>query len=367
MIRITELRRMKARAFAMFILVGLVLASCKDTTRREAPEVASDPAYVKLTLPESKMVYTLGDRFVIHAAFDTSLQYQKAEYYIDNKKVAEKGPQQGDTVEIETKKLVVGVHSFSCKVIRDSQYVDIDNVSFVLLSDVSPQQGKYKIINVFPHDIGAYTQGLIYTRQGKLFEGTGMRGESKLKEVKLKTGETVRETSLSSEYFGEGITIVNNRIIQLTWQSNLGFVYELDSFKKLKEFSYPTEGWGLTFDGKYLVMSDGSENLTYLDTANFTIVKRQQVYDNNGPITKINELEYVSGYIYANIYTTDFIVKIDPQTGKIVKRWDLTTLLNESERTARTDVLNGIAYNEKTGRFYITGKYWPKLFDMKLY
>jgi glutamine cyclotransferase len=144
-------------------------------------------------------------------------------------------------------------------------------------------------------------------------------------------------------------------------------VYSVDSFKKEREFTYPTEGWGLAFDGTYLIMSNGSEYLTYLDTANYTIVKRIQVYDNNGPITKLNELECVNGYVYSNVYTTNFIVKIDPATGKVVERWELNNLLSDTDKTERTDVLNGIAYNSRNNHFFITGKYWPKLFEMKLY
>ena len=192
-----------------------------------------------------------------------------------------------------------------------------------------------------------------------------MHGESKLKEVVLESGKTIQEISLAKEYFGEGIAVVNNKIVQLTWQSNIGFVYDKNTFVKQREFSYPTEGWGLAFDGKNLIMSDGSENLTYLDTGNYTIVKRVQVYDNHGPITRLNELEYVNGMIFANVYTTDFIVQINPSNGKVIKRWTLPSLLNDSERTDRTDVLNGIAYNAKSKHFYITGNYWPKMFEIK--
>jgi len=363
---------MKNNSFRKFLYAIAIFASyLTSCTNKSATDndnndkvEQQEENIVAISFSSKATVYTIGDTINIALKYDTTKVLTSVELYVDNVKI-HVSDSRISSFAINTDKLMVGAHSFSCKIKKNNEYIDVDNIDFTLLSDITPKEGDYKIKKVIPHEIRAYTQGLII-ENGKLYEGTGMYGESVLKEVNLKTGETIRDIGIAQEYFGEGITIVGNKIVQLTWRTNIGFVYEKSTFKKIREFSYSTEGWGLTFDGKNLIMSDGSENLFYMDTVNYSVLRKIQVYDNHTAITKLNELEYVDGYIYANIYTTNFIVKIDPQTGKVVERWDMPDLLTESDKMPETDVLNGIAYNKDTKHFLITGKYWPKMFDMIL-
>jgi len=223
----------------------------------------------------------------------------------------------------------------------------------------------YKIINTYPHDSSAFTQGLVFDN-GFLYEGTGLSGLSSLRKVELETGNIVQIIKLPDNYFGEGITIYEDRIIQLTWQSRIGFVYDRESFDLLEEFHYPTEGWGITHDGNRLIMSDGTSRLYFVDPHTFEETGRIEVSDNNIPVTRLNELEYIQGEIYANIWLTDTIVRIAPETGQVTGWIELKGILNLEENDGPVDVLNGIAYDEKCGRLFITGKLWPKLFEIEL-
>ncbi|NOK63460.1 MAG: glutaminyl-peptide cyclotransferase [Chloroflexi bacterium AL-N10] len=223
----------------------------------------------------------------------------------------------------------------------------------------------YNVLNTYPHDPGAFTQGLIY-EQGTLYEGTGLYGESSLRRVDLTTGEVSQQHNLDEEYFGEGITIYGDRIVQLTWQENTGFVYNKDSFELICTFEYPTEGWGITHDGKRLIVSDGTSTLYFWDPHTLAEIGRITVSDSGTAIDRINELEYIGGEIYANIWQTDQIVRIDPQTGQVRGWIDLTSLLPDEDHTQTTDVLNGIAYDAENDRLFVTGKLWPKLFEIEL-
>lgn len=223
----------------------------------------------------------------------------------------------------------------------------------------------YVIVNTYPHDRDAFTQGLVF-EGGFLYEGTGLYGYSTLRRVDLETGAVLQVRELSAQFFGEGITIYGDRIIQLTWQSNIGFVWNKNTFELLQEFSYPTEGWGITHDGKRLIMSDGTSTLYFLDPQSFEEVGRLEVFDNDGPVTRLNELEYIKGEIYANVWQTDRIARISPRTGQVVGWVDLQGLLTEEDRLEYVDVLNGIAYDSENGRLFVTGKLWPKLFEIEL-
>jgi len=229
----------------------------------------------------------------------------------------------------------------------------------------------YSITNVYPHNTGSYTEGLEW-HDSTLYESTGNKGQSKLARISLHTGKDLQKIDLSKEYFGEGITVLNGKIYQLTYEEEKCFVYDFKTFKKIGEFSYKGEGWGMTNDGKYLIMDNRSNNLYYRDPTTFEIVKQVPVYDNNGPLGNINELEYVDGFIYANVWLTNYIVKIDPKTGKVVSKADFSYVLNKyapgevsEQDTNNGAVLNGIAYDSVGKRFFITGKNWPKLFEVK--
>lgn len=223
----------------------------------------------------------------------------------------------------------------------------------------------YKIVRTYPHDRNAFTQGLIYL-DGFLYEGTGLYGRSSLRMVKLETGEVVQQRAIAEQYFGEGITNWGAQFVQLTWQSGAGFVYDRFTFQPKRTFRYTGEGWGLTQDGKRLIMSDGTAKLRFLNGDTLQEIGRIAVTDNGAPVTNLNELEYIRGEVYANVWGSDRIARINPATGHVMGWIDLSGLLSEADRGAPVDVLNGIAYDAKRDRLFVTGKLWPKLFEIKM-
>jgi len=223
----------------------------------------------------------------------------------------------------------------------------------------------YEVVNTFAHDQKAFTQGLVF-ENGVLYEGTGLPGRSTLRKVELETGNILKMHKLTPEFFGEGITIYRDNVIQLTYKENVGFVYSKDTFELLRKFNYPTEGWGITHNGTHLIMSDGTPTLYFLDPETFEQVSRIRVYDRNVSVWGLNELEYVEGQIYANVWPTERIVRIAPETGRVTGWIDMKGLLARQDYTGYEDVLNGIAYDKKSGRLFVTGKFWPKLFEIKL-
>ena len=223
----------------------------------------------------------------------------------------------------------------------------------------------FKVVNSFPHDPTAFTEGLV-SDGGALYEGTGLNGQSSLRLVDLSSGRVMQGLPLSSEYFGEGVTVWGDHIIQLTWKSHVGFVYDRTSFQLLKTFNYPTEGWGLTHDDQHLIMSDGTATLHFLDPDTFKEIGRIAVTDAGQPVVRLNELEVIHGEIWANVWQTDRIVRIAPATGQVIGWIDLTGLLGPEERQRPVDVLNGIAYDAEHDRVFVTGKLWPKLFEITI-
>ncbi len=223
----------------------------------------------------------------------------------------------------------------------------------------------YEVVKAYPHDKQAFTQGLVF-HQGVLYESTGMNGSSSLRRVDLETGKVLKKIDLPAQFFAEGLALFDGRLYQLTWQTQVGFVYDLNSFDKLREFSYAGEGWGLTRDASSLIMSDGSSRIRFLDPETFEVRRVINVQDGRRDVTNINELEYIKGEIYANIWLTDRIARIDPQSGKVNAWIDMSGLLHPQARPDPGAVLNGIAYDEALDRLFVTGKYWPKLFEIKL-
>ena len=224
---------------------------------------------------------------------------------------------------------------------------------------------RYKVVRTYPHDRKAFTQGLAF-ENGFLYEGTGLHGSSTLRKVKLETGEVLQVHRLPGAFFGEGITICGDRVIQLTWKSKLGFVYDKESFRMLREFNCPTEGWGITYDGEFLIVSDGTPALRFLNPETFEEVNRVEVRENDVAISGLNELEYVNGKVYANMWPTDEIAIIAPDTGQVVGWIDMKGLLSPQDADRAVDVLNGIAYDAAEKRLFVTGKLWPKVFEIKL-
>lgn len=224
----------------------------------------------------------------------------------------------------------------------------------------------YTILKTLPHNTDAFTEGLTINN-GKVFESTGQNGKSWVAEVDPGSGAHDKKIILDSQYFGEGMTILNNKLYYLTWQTKIGFIYDAKTYKMIGEFHFDTEGWGLTHNGKELIRSDGTEKIHFLDTVKLTDTRTITVTDNGAKVKNLNELEYVDGYLFANVYETSRIVKIDPATGKVVGRLDLSTIVDEIKRMyPNTAELNGIAYDKNSKAFLITGKLWPKSYLIRI-
>ena len=229
----------------------------------------------------------------------------------------------------------------------------------------TPQYG-YRVVHTYPHDRTAFTEGL-FMQDGFLYESTGLEGRSSIRKEKLETGDVLQSRTVPPQYFGEGVVAWKDRLIELTWRSQVGFVYDLASLAPLAQFQYPGEGWALTRDDHRLIMSDGTSELRFLDPETLKELGRVRVTDEGRPVDQLNELEYVKGEVFANIWQTDKIARIDPKTGKVLGWIDLSGLLSDEDRKAApVDVLNGIAYDARTDRLFVTGKLWPKLFEIKL-
>lgn len=239
-----------------------------------------------------------------------------------------------------------------------------------VLTSVQAQRGPnapvfgYEVVNVYPHDRLAFTQGLLY-RDGVLYESTGLNGRSSLRKVELETGKVLQQMNVERRYFAEGLTDWGPRLVQLTWNTNVGFVYDLASFKQLQTFSYEGEGWGLARDARRIVMSDGTPTLRFLDPQTFTVIGRIAVTDGNVPVDDLNELEMIDGQIYANVWTTDRIAMISPETGRVAGWINLAGLMPRPGLSGDA-VLNGIAYDAQRRRLFVTGKLWPSLFEIRI-
>lgn len=223
----------------------------------------------------------------------------------------------------------------------------------------------YRVIHTYPHDPNAFTQGLIY-EHGHLYESTGLYGQSSLREVDLQTGQVIREKKLPDQYFGEGLTDWGNTLVQLTWKAHLGFVWNRDTFRLIRTFHYAGEGWGLTQDGHDLILSDGTPTLRYLDPTTFATVRRLRVTWRGKPVEQINELEWVQGQILANIWMSNKIARISPETGHVIAWINLTGIIPDVELRNNNAVLNGIAWDAPEHRLFVTGKLWPKLFEIQV-
>lgn len=228
-----------------------------------------------------------------------------------------------------------------------------------------PEEFTFEVVNKFPHDTKAYTQGLVWL-DGFFYETTGLYGESTLRKVEPTTGKVLQKVSLSHEIFGEGMAIRDGKVYQITWRNQTGFIYDLSTFSQIGTFQYPGEGWGLAQNDQYLILSDGTNVLRYLDPNSLREVGRVNVFDGGRGVDQLNELEYVNGKVLANIYQTDRIAQIDPYSGKVTGWINLNGLLKPEERTPDTEVLNGIAYDAKSDRLFVTGKRWPFVFEIKL-
>ena len=255
--------------------------------------------------------------------------------------------------------LTLALSCFQCQAGANS-----DRPANTAANAVVPKYG-YQIVNIWPHDSNAFTQGLILM-DGKLLESTGQEGRSSLRSVELETGKILKKVDVPEPYFAEGIAALNGKVYQLTWQHHLGFIYDSQTFQRVGEFNYDGEGWGLATDGKSLILSDGSDRLRFIDPSSFRVTKTITVTDGNTPVRQLNELEFVQGEIYANVWHDDRIATIDPQSGHVTSWIDLTGLIPSNELPDTEAVLNGIAYDQANNKLYVTGKLWPRLFEIKV-
>jgi len=279
-------------------------------------------------------------------------------YFIDGIRVRQ---------SLNINKFVLGKHAVKAIVYFEQGNKQLYNTIYFLAA-ISPAIYGYKVINSYPHDAKAFTQGLEY-HNGFMYESTGQRGESSLRKVDLKTGKVLRKIDLDKQYFGEGMTIFKDKIYMLTWQKNIGFVFNLKNFKLIKKFNYgeSKEGWGLTHNGKYLIKSDGTERLWFLDPNTLKEVKHIEAYTNTRKAEEINELEYINGKIYANVWQKNTILIINPKNGTIEGLVDLKGLNKNLNPKNDNDVLNGIAYDKKDNRIFVTGKDWDKIYVIKIF
>ena len=319
----------------------------------------------KFTLKSPKKT-TLNKSIKVSLIEKNNKQIDKIQFYVNGKEVAT----EGNSATNHTKDLGVGKHAITALAFYPGKTVK-KNSSFEVFADKKPVVYNYKIIQSYPHDKKAYTQGLEYYN-GFLYETTGHRGESTLRKVEIKTGKVLQKTALDKKYFGEGMTIVNDKIFWLTWENKKGFVYDLKTFEQKKEFAYvkSKEGWGLTQNETELIKSDGTNKIWFLDKETQKEKRSIQVYTNNRAVDKLNELELINGKLYANKWQQNTIIIINPNTGIVEGLADLRGLKKEMEKTQKLipqdEVLNGIAFDAQNNRLFVTGKNWGKLFEIKL-
>jgi glutamine cyclotransferase len=339
--------------------LALFVASCKNESKN----------YITFSAPTQGQQIKLGEPIDLSLDIDKREQVEEISYYVDGMLKASLKDNSGK-VTIASKDLSLGYRNIMAVVTKDGEK-DTINTNIVLTSNVAPKTLSYTVVKTFPHDTSAYTEGLSFV-DGKLLESTGEKGASKLKYVDLNTGKTLQQTQLAPEYFGEGSLKIGDKIIMLTWQENIGFVFDAKTFKQLATFPYQNsrEGWGLTFDGKNILRSDGTNRIWLMNANDYKEEGFIEVYDDKGAVNSINELEYINGKIYANVYLTNNIIVIDPKTGVVESRLDLSALVPKNffktEFDINNNVLNGIAWDAKQQRLFVGGKKWPKLYEIKV-
>ena len=353
---------MKLRIFCI-LFISLLFFSAFSCTNYSSK---SRKPIIKITLsPHKKNIFT-GDSVSISVSVKLKNgEPDKAELFLDNELVKTTNE---TAFNFPVNRLNnPGKHQIKVVATKKDGTEGINFYSFEVLSDIQPEMLSYEIIKTYPHNTDHFTQGL-EIHNDEFYESTGENGKSFIYRFDLNTGKVLQSVKLNDKYFGEGISIMNDKIYQLTYKAQKGFIYNLNTFAKVDSFSYETqEGWGLTHNNRYLIKTDGSEFLHFIDPSTMQVVKKIPVYDHKGPVKNLNELEYADGYIYANIWTTSYAVKIDPETGKVLSKIDFSGLLSVMYHPEKpVDVLNGIAINQENGKIYITGKLWPKLFEVKL-
>ncbi len=357
-----------SKRFIFFAVAALMISACADeSTQRsiDRPGIKSAQRPINIKASNDELIYGDTIRFEVQAA--------SSEFAITGLRVSMADTRQvlANSSDGSIVLPTIETGGGNVKLRIDATFEDGQSSmrfkDFDVLAADAPKIWALEVQNRFPHDKGAFTQGLLF-HEGYLYEGTGNLGESRIRQVDMKTGEVLRERVNKADIFGEGITIFENKLYQLTYKTAKGYIYNLDDFEPLKEFTYNTwtgEGWGLTHNDTSLIISDGSAYLYFLDPETFEEKRRIRVFDDRGDVARLNELEYSNGLIYANIYTTAEIVAIDAGNGIVVNRYSARGVVDRAETTPNMDVLNGIAINPLNGNLLITGKYWPRLYEVK--
>jgi glutaminyl-peptide cyclotransferase len=343
--------------FSIFTLI-VVISGCSSKTNYSRKPVTN----IQIT-PSNKIV-TYGNDFSI--SLHTKLKEGKIkqiDLFVDNQIITSTSDLDFSTT-LNSKNFLPGNHSVRIIALKTDGISSVNYSSISIVSDIVPQKLNYKILNTYSHNTSYFTEGFEFYK-GLLFEGTGDYGTSYVVSYNPKNGKIFSSIKNDDQYFGEGITILNGKIYQLTYKTQIGFIYNVNTFEKEGEFTFNSkEGWGLTSDGKNLIMSDGTSKIHFINPSDFKIINSIEVCDNAGVLNNINELEYLNGCIYANILGRYTIIKIDASTGKVLAYINMEGLL-ASINTSSIDVLNGIAYNQSENSFYVTGKLWPKMFSVR--
>ncbi len=367
-------------SYLYYFICLVILCSCGENSAKnkkngETISVSStsgkdETKYVnsiRLVSPEKDATYRFGEEITIRFENKDRFPVDSASISIDGREVARLGKNVNSHIlrlpEDKAGNRIVKVTCWHPGNKRSTA------ATYIRLKPVqAPLKYGYQIVRTFPHDRKAYTQGLQYW-DGYLYEGTGQYGESSIRKIDIQKGEILSVLNIDNQYFGEGITIYNDKIYQITWRSRKGFIYDLKTFTRQSVFNYNSEGWGITTAGNRLIMSDGSNKLYHIAPSGFSIIKEVEVYDHQGEVNQLNELEYVNGLVWANVWLTNRIVAIDPESGVVKAELDMSGLLPATDWATlneKDDVLNGIAWNPEKNTFYVTGKRWPKMFEIKI-
>jgi len=357
--------------YLVFSVLITLLVACNGSVgktgnnRQEEREANNKPApkLVDIEEPADRARFSSGDIINLRMTLKGSTSPDSVRIFFDG---TERHTLYGDMLEygIETGSERMGLIPLKVMAYQGEGRPQVITRFVTIISDIQPDLYSYRVVNAYPHDKKAYTQGLLYYG-GYFFESTGVEGQSSLRKVEIETGEVLKIHRLERKFFGEGLVVFNGRLYQLTWKHNVGFVYDIDSFEEIKRVHYTTQGWGLTSNGEELIMSDGTNKLYFLEPDYFTVQSTIEVYDNENPVWQLNELEYINGEIWANIYTTDRIARIDPYTGKVLAYIDLSGILSPGDKHPELAEMNGIAWDEENERLFITGKNWPRLFEIE--
>jgi glutamine cyclotransferase len=358
---------MKSFYYLASLLFSIFIVSCQSTNKEavtnNSAKVEQNKNLPKTDLVLNKTKSAIGDSIEISFKLKNKIAPDSIVLILNNIAIF-RSQDINAKFTLSLKNSQTGNEYIELRAYKDSSFYS-NTKSILVLASNTPKIYSYKVIKSFPHDANAYTQGL-YLENGFFYEATGLKGESTLRKVNPKTGEVLTSFTVPSTIFGEGITAFGNKIVQLSWRSGIGFVYNKSDFKLIDKFNYSTEGWGLTTDSTNLLMSDGTNNIYFLNPQDYTEVRRIQVYDNKDAVDYLNELEYIDGKIWANIYQTDKIAIINPAVGNVEAYVDLKGILDKKLYTSETDVLNGIAYDKASKKLYVTGKKWPLLFEIEL-